>query len=74
MNIYFRCKNIFAVYFEISTILGKKPLFSLYKYHKEYIVDMPFTTLILSPSSVLKRDIVTYEQQKKRTGEKSYST
>ena len=62
MHIYFRCKKIFAIYCEINSILGKKPLFSLYKYHKEYIIDMPFTTLILSPSPVLKQDLVAYDQ------------
>ena len=74
MDIYFRCKDFFAVYVEMQLDLGKKPLFSIHKYYKEYVFDMPYTTLILTPASALKQNVNTYDQPEKETSDRPYST
>lgn len=56
MQLYWRIGSFVSVHIEVATVLGKKPLLSLNKYHKEVIVDAPFTRVIISPMSSLQRE------------------
>ncbi len=55
-SLYFKSRGIGAVFIECSIVLGKKPLFSLNKYNKEWVVDLPYSQLIYTPPILLSRE------------------
>lgn len=53
---YIRIVGIGALYVEVSTLLGIKPLYDFNKWDKEIIIDLPWTRIIFTPWSVLERE------------------
>jgi hypothetical protein len=58
MRIYWRIKGLGAFFFEGDKALGKKPLFSINKWNKEIIVNMPYCQIILTPWSQLSNEMI----------------
>ena len=56
MIAYMRCRQIFAVYAEISAQLGLKPFFKIERQRGEMILHIPYVEIIFTPSSVLKTE------------------
>lgn len=53
---YIRITGVGAIYIEVSTLLGAKPLYNFNKWDKETIVDLPWMQIILTPWSVIERE------------------
>lgn len=46
---YFNLLGLFAVYIETGRTLGPVPVFAVFRFNDELIVDIPFFRLILTP-------------------------
>ncbi len=55
-TLYFKSRATGAVFIECAIVLGKKPLFSLNKYNKEWVIDLPYSQLIYTPPTILSRE------------------
>ena len=53
---YLKVNRVGAAYLEFSRDLGKKPLYSVNKYNREWVIDVPFGSVILTPSGALQRE------------------
>lgn len=56
MYFYVKKKWLGAIYVEFGTDLGIKPLYSFRKWKNEFIFDLPWTQIILTPASALYRE------------------
>jgi hypothetical protein len=56
MDIYIRCRQLFAVYLEFSRALGARPFFSLNTCNGESIMDIPYGQIIITPGKRLRAE------------------
>lgn len=56
MLLYCRCSNYIALCIEGRRDYGIAPLFALYKYEEEIVINIPYVQLILTLPSALKKE------------------
>jgi len=76
LEIYLKIKNLGTLYIDISTINDTKPLFSINKWGKEVIVDIPWTRVILTPWETLanEKNITETSNAPRPTEKRNFST
>ena len=53
----------FALFIERSVTYTRRPLFSIYSCNGEYIIDMPYMQIIVTPYTILKHEQVCFVKE-----------
>lgn len=54
MHLYWRLWTAFAVYIGITKDFGIKPIWHLEKFGSELIVELPYTSIVMTPAKILR--------------------
>ena len=69
MYLYVKLGRTFALFWEWRLAYTRKPSLSIYSCNGEYIIDMPYMQVIISPRAVLMREVTLGLKSKTQKGQ-----
>ena len=64
MKIYKKIRRMGAIYIHCARLYGPKPVFSCYREIGEYVIELPFTEIVLTPWYKLNNTTFKYDERK----------